>query len=297
MDLFSQIAWHSDRAVLNGWTFRLDYGDISNWNPEEPCFKFLKVKWMIDQYAKLWSLRPDFRPRNIVEIGIYDGGSIAFWNEILKPEKIVGIDLNSQGDSDYFKAYAVANPVVKTHWSTDQANRGRLRELLATEFATTPEFVIDDGSHMYAPTKASFETLFPLLKPGAWYIIEDWGWAYWPELRAPEHPFSKEIPLSKLILELVELCGIKVKLNKFKPVEAPTGLAIYQDTATRPLRTLVSNMIVMSDFVALERGDVPSEELVEFSLDAYLDRPEDIPKPKRSWWSTRFGPSSAPPPR
>jgi hypothetical protein len=37
--------------------------------------------------------------------------------------------------------------------------------------------VVDDASHTYEDTKASFETLFPLLQPGGIYAIEDWSWA------------------------------------------------------------------------------------------------------------------------
>ena len=59
---------------------------------------------------------------------------------------------------------------------------------------------------MYAQTRASFEVLFPRLRPGGLYIIEDWAWTYWEEFRPP-HPWAKEVPLARLVIELVELVG------------------------------------------------------------------------------------------
>ena len=35
--------------------------------------------------------------------------------------------------------------------------------------------MIDDASHLYVETKASFEELFPRLRPGGLFIIEDWA--------------------------------------------------------------------------------------------------------------------------
>jgi hypothetical protein len=39
---------------------------------------------------------------------------------------------------------------------------------------------VDDASHAYAETKASFNAAFPRLRPGGLFVIEDWGWAHWP---------------------------------------------------------------------------------------------------------------------
>jgi hypothetical protein len=46
--------------------------------------------------------------------------------------------------------------------------------------------------------------LFPALRPGGLYIIEDWAWAHWPE---HWNMFANEIPLTKLIFDLVEAAG------------------------------------------------------------------------------------------
>ena len=36
------------------------------------------------------------------------------------------------------------------------------------------DLVVDDASHYLDPTRASFDVLFPRLRPGGLYVIEDW---------------------------------------------------------------------------------------------------------------------------
>jgi hypothetical protein len=60
---------------------------------------------------------------------------------------------------------------------------------------------------MYALTKKSFETLFSLLRPEGLYIIEDWAWGHWQAFQASDHPWSYEVPLTKLIFEIVAAIG------------------------------------------------------------------------------------------
>ncbi len=61
--------------------------------------------------------------------------------------------------------------------------------------------VIDDASHLYQETKVSFETLFPLLRPGRLYVIEDWNSDHLladrieAVLMDPSHPRHAELKL------------------------------------------------------------------------------------------------------
>ena len=69
--------------------------------------------------------------------------------------------------------------VVRVYDDVDQADRGRLAEIVDEEFGDEPlDFVLDDCSHLYEPTRASFNELFPRLRPGGIYTIEDWRWAH-----------------------------------------------------------------------------------------------------------------------
>src|SRR5262245_34904593 len=92
-----RIVWQRDRALLDDLVFRLEWDKQVEkdtlWDLGGDCFSLYKVKWIVDNYARFWASRPDFRPQNVFEIGIWDGGSLALWYEQFLPRKLVGIDI------------------------------------------------------------------------------------------------------------------------------------------------------------------------------------------------------------
>ncbi|MBV8645226.1 MAG: glycoside hydrolase family 99-like domain-containing protein [Candidatus Eremiobacteraeota bacterium] len=228
--MFERLIWHSDRALLGDLVFRLEQVKDERWDLADDCFALYKNRQLIEQFAAFWSTTA-FRPRRMLEIGIWDGGSTALWNEILRPERLVAIDLMDREDSAYFRRYVEANGLedrVRTRWRTDQADRAALHRIVEHDLGGEVDLVIDDGSHLFEPTRASFETLFPLLPPGGIYIIEDWAWEHWPEFNDPSNFWAGEESLFALVSELV----------------AATGTS----------RTLIRRMAVHEGFVAVERG-------------------------------------------
>jgi hypothetical protein len=80
------------------------------------------------------------------------------------------------------------------------------------------DLVIDDASHLLGPTRSSFNVLFPLLRPGGVYVIEDWSvdlsiereMSQDPEvanrvrLEIAKHPELEDVvPLTRLLFEIV----------------------------------------------------------------------------------------------
>src|SRR5262249_20895591 len=146
-----------------------------DWELGDECFIFFKDRELVQEYERWFSER-DFVSPNIFELGIWDGGSVAFWCECLHPKKHVAIDITERRDSTYFQRYTQAKGLqdrVRTYWGIDQADITTIRRIVAQEFAAPLDLVIDDASHLYGPTKVSFEALFPLLRQGGVYIIED----------------------------------------------------------------------------------------------------------------------------
>jgi hypothetical protein len=99
---------------------------------------------------------------------------------------------------------------VKTYWGVDQKDSRRLHEIVGNEFEDPIDLVIDDGSHMPEETKSSFETLYPLLRPGGLYVIEDWNWELMPEARSPDHHWASADGLVALVTDLLRLTGVHV---------------------------------------------------------------------------------------
>jgi hypothetical protein len=107
------------------------------------------------------------------------------------------------------------------YYGTDQSDQGRLASILDDEFGDQPlGLVVDDASHRLNETRASFEALFPRLRPGGLFVIEDWNKQHLvsrdlgaaladpsPELkeqvlgRLAQGP--PDTPLSRLVIELI----------------------------------------------------------------------------------------------
>ena len=146
---------------------------------------------------------------NMFDLGIYKGGSIALYNELFHPKRLVGIELNHHrvNPLDEFVSQYSLGESIHLHYGTLQNDKERLTSIVHEEFGNELlDLVVDDCSHKYEPTKASLNVLFPRLRPGGLYLIEDWGSAHWPgeHWQGRKNKYAKEKnPLSKLILELV----------------------------------------------------------------------------------------------
>ena len=247
--MFEELCWQHDRMLLDGLVFRIEHSRNENWELGDRCFRLYKTKALIDQYAMFWSVRPQFRVHNILELGIWGGGSMALWHAYFQPEKLVGIDISVEGDTKYFQEYIASRGLgerLKTYWGINQADPQKLRQIVRKEFSYPLDLVIDDASHMYQLTKTSFETLFPLLRPGGLYVIEDWAWAHWKEFQVSGHPWSTRTPLTKLIVELVK--------------------------ATGSSRGLVESMSIFQGFAVVERSHCASPTREEFKIEKFISR-------------------------
>ncbi len=250
---FDNLVWLNDRMMLDGLVFRLQHHINDQWDLGDKCFIFYKIKSLVDQYAKFFESIPDFHVKNMVELGLWDGGSTAFWFETLRPQRYVGIDKIERDDSAYFKAYVASKGIadrVQTYWGTDQTNAEKLHSIVESGLAGSLNFVVDDASHLYGPTKRSFEILFPWMEPSGLYIVEDWAWSHWPtEFQAEWHP-ADETPLTKLVVDLIEACGSSLS----GPGE------------------LVRSVTVFQGFAAVERGDARIAEPENLKLEDYICR-------------------------
>jgi SAM-dependent methyltransferase len=97
---------------------------------------------------------------------------------LAEPRKLIAIDNEPQRLEalDEFLEARGATDTVRPYYDVDQADADRLREIISAELDHEPlDLVIDDASHHYDLTRASFEALFPRLRPGGLYIIEDWN--------------------------------------------------------------------------------------------------------------------------
>jgi predicted O-methyltransferase YrrM len=118
------------------------------------------------------------RPRTVVELGIREGGSTALLVLASGADVVVALDLEPHEPPAlaHFSERGLAAERLVTRYGVDQGDRELVRSTVADALGGAPiDLVIDDASHQYGPSRASFETLFPLMRPGGLYIVEDWA--------------------------------------------------------------------------------------------------------------------------
>jgi predicted O-methyltransferase YrrM len=142
--------------------------------PAEGLLLLYKPRDMIDAYAPIID---EFHGGRMVELGIFRGGSTAFFAVAMSPAQLVALELSSSRLpllDDFVESRGLSD-AIRLHYGTDQSDQEAVSAIVDRELAGEPlDLVIDDASHLYGPTRASFEVLFPRVRPGGLYLIEDW---------------------------------------------------------------------------------------------------------------------------
>ena len=107
----------------------------------------------------------------MIEIGVFDGGSLPMWREYFGPRAtIVGVDINPG-------CVQFAEPGIDVVIG-DQADRSFLRSL-ASRYPDLA-ILIDDGGHQMQQQIAAFEEMYPRLRADGVYMCEDTCSSYIP---------------------------------------------------------------------------------------------------------------------
>ncbi len=142
--------------------------------------------------------------KKVLELGVYQGGSFVFLDSILQPDKISAIEISDVPIPalDGYVAKNKGRAVV--HYATSQDDVAALQRIVADDFNGELDLVVDDASHFYEPSRVSFQTLFPKLRHGGMYIIEDWTWSFQASFQDDDAPWTKQNSLTNLVIDLME---------------------------------------------------------------------------------------------
>ncbi|HEX3279849.1 MAG TPA: CmcI family methyltransferase, partial [Pyrinomonadaceae bacterium] len=145
----------------------------------------------------------------------FQGGSYVLLDKLFNPRRMSAVEISAQPVAPLLQ-YVADKQGRFVHFSTSQSDRKILEHIVRNELADELDLVVDDASHTYEQTKASFDILFPLLRPGGIYTIEDWSWAHHPDYQAPDNPFSKGHALSNLLFEQLMLMGSTWSISEIR---------------------------------------------------------------------------------
>lgn len=133
------------------------------------AIKHVTDKWDNDGYGHAYCSiyesifdRMQNDPIKLLEIGIEDGGSIRMWRDYFSYGRIYGIDIIDCGQQGERTKCFIA----------DQGKPEHLHEVME-RIGAMMDFIIDDGSHALSDILISLRTLYPYLKEGGFYFIED----------------------------------------------------------------------------------------------------------------------------
>jgi hypothetical protein len=126
-----------------------------------------------DDYARLLSR---WTAPTVVEVGVFQGVSLAVWCDVFPDGKVIGLDLDLNRFWDYRHfladqgAFATNYPTVVGDWDAYFPNVQVLDQVLR---GRTIDVLIDDGPHTDVAVLSVLDAVRGLLSPQFTYIVED----------------------------------------------------------------------------------------------------------------------------
>jgi hypothetical protein len=201
-------------------------------------------------------------PLSVLELGVSSGASLLCWRDYLPNATIVGID--------------VAEPparilnVDRLHFVQGSQDDPLVLERAAKIVGGTFDLIVDDASHIGYLTKRSLHYLFPhWLKPGGWYVIEDYGTGFIPEYPdgkafvPPE--WADAVPgQQQFHSSQYGMVGVIKQLVEHLMQELMTGTRSY---------LAIERLIVETNIVFIEKSQQPGAAWPGYIPDAPASRP------------------------
>jgi tetratricopeptide (TPR) repeat protein len=155
------------------------------------------------------------RPIQLLEIGVggdalktSGGASLAMWAEYFANGQITGIDITEK--------HLTLDPRVRVYRGS-QDDSALLKKVCDERGPF--DIVIDDGSHVPKHVVASFHILFPVLRDGGMYLIEDVQTTFWPNFGGSTIHGGETVRLTRTIIECLNHAEIAVadRSHSFPP--------------------------------------------------------------------------------
>ena len=170
--------------------------------------------------------------------GLRTGGeSLKMWRDYFKKGKIIGIDIIK-------KKLKLGRNVETFHGSQNDPEALSKVVKKYKKF----DFIIDDGSHKFKDVKFSFEYLFPSLKHGGYYFIEDTQSSYIRELGGD----GAYLKYHKTVINYFKM--IIDKIN-YQEIENPYYIADYICQNVTEIH-FYHNLIVIKKEKNLEKSNI-----------------------------------------
>jgi hypothetical protein len=170
--------WTGDHEFeIDGLKFFINPGNYKPGQGDSSRFHILKGRSFFDVYDGLFQSSPI---KNMIELGVFDGGSTLYFLKKYKVEKLLAIDI-LETPRDLVEAVNTHHLMdrVRLSGKTSQDDETAIRRHFTEFFNGQPvDLIIDDASHYFELTKRSLEICLSLVRPGGFYVLEDWSWPH-----------------------------------------------------------------------------------------------------------------------
>jgi hypothetical protein len=106
---------------------------------------------------------------DLIEIGVFKGASLRTWAEYFPHARVLGVDFHDSGRYATDRIRIERGDQGSPEWRTEFAAR------------VAPLVFIDDASHKWSHQIDTFRDLFPSVRPGGYYILEDIQTSFGPK--------------------------------------------------------------------------------------------------------------------
>lgn len=139
-----------------------------------------------DTYQRLLECRFDGldKVKLMMEVGVADGSSLLAWRDIFPNALCVGLDIHH---SD--KASDPHDPRLEFHLGDQRSRADCERSAAGRQF----DLIVEDATHCLANTMLTLFWLWPFVKPGGLYVVEEWENVDRGRIRAL-WPFAEVVP-------------------------------------------------------------------------------------------------------
>lgn len=194
-----------------------------------------KWKHYFEVYERHFS-RYRGRPVNIVEIGVFKGGSLQMWKHYFGPQaRIVGIDIDPA-------CAGFAEEQVEILIGSQED-----RQFLQSVRARVPviDILIDDGGHRMQQQIVTFEELFPHVAADGVFLCEDLHTSYWEEYGGGYRRPDTFIEYSKNFIDYIHAWHARPAARKVWSLSSPPELSISDFTRSAHSLHFYDSMLVI----------------------------------------------------
>ena len=207
-----------------------------------------------------------------------------------EPAKLVACDIAPTPVSalSEFIEHEQLTGTVRPFYGVDQGDKDQLTDIMDQELGSAAvDLVIDDASHLWDKTLASFEVLYPRLRPGGRFVIEDWATQYFigeEMMDAFANPSSPRFAQLKAQYDEAVQAG-----SQGRPPLARMGVELMLAATASP--EVIAEVAVNQHWISVRRGPAPLDA-TDFRLDQHFSDHfswfTDEPTSSENWWFRRL---------